>query len=455
MSNDDFEFEGRLTETVSRRNSNPNLVIGAVAVGAAAVFIGLVAYTSNARKPKKPPESSESFNTARMEPGLGFERPATKEENKMVLPPATPVTPPVAQTPIIVPADQGPVDDSAAREAAEREKLRKEEEARRLARLRSPMIVVDARDAQAAAAENGSVRVQGGPNEEPDENRRFQQTVSREEVEVAKARQNTRTDALVPQGTFIRASLETAIQSDLPGMVRAITTEDVYSFDGRRVLIPKGTMLTGEYRSAIARGQTRVFVIWTRLLRADGVSLNLGSGGSDDLGRAGMAGEVDNHYFERFGSAILLTLVGGVTQAAGSISQFLNGSNNYGNTLVFNPITGQLAPTFNNNGQMLQYGAQIGAQTMARSLTQLAQEALRDSIGIKPTIHIDQGEKVIVFVKRDLDFSSLYPDPVKEALYELRHGAYGTKGRARYPVEPPPALPPASSGTYSRMVTKP
>jgi hypothetical protein len=106
---------------------------------------------------------------------------------------------------------------------------------------------------------------------------------------------------------MIRGVLETAIQSDLPGMVRAITSEDVYSFDGRRVLIPQGTMLTGEYRSALSRGQTRVFLIWTRLLRSDGVSLIINSYGTDGLGRSGLAGEVDRHFFERFGAATLLT----------------------------------------------------------------------------------------------------------------------------------------------------
>ncbi len=108
-----------------------------------------------------------------------------------------------------------------------------------------------------------------------DPNRHF---LANAEQDVARAHavKYKRTDALVPQGYMIRGVLETAMQSDLPGNVRAITTEDVYSFDGRRVLIPKGTMLTGEYRSGLTRGQTRVFIVWTRMLRADGVSLMLG-----------------------------------------------------------------------------------------------------------------------------------------------------------------------------------
>ncbi|PLU75281.1 conjugal transfer protein TrbI, partial [Sinorhizobium medicae] len=78
----------------------------------------------------------------------------------------------------------------------------------------------------------------------------------------AKARQIERIDALIPEGTLIPGILETAINSDLPGQIRAITSQDVYSFDGRRVLIPTGTRLIGEYQSEITRGQKRIFVIW-------------------------------------------------------------------------------------------------------------------------------------------------------------------------------------------------
>ena len=120
---------------------------------------------------------------------------------------------------------------------------------------------------------------------------------------------------------MIRATLETAVQSDLPGMVRAITTEDVYSFDGRRILIPKGTMLTGDYRAILTRGQTRVFMVWTRALRSDGVSLSLGSYGTDALGRSGVTGEVDEHYAERFGAAIVLSIVGGASSYLTGLGQ--------------------------------------------------------------------------------------------------------------------------------------
>ncbi|MFW8584645.1 TrbI/VirB10 family protein [Rhizobium beringeri] len=127
------------------------------------------------------------------------------------------------------------------------------------------------------------------------------------------ASRNDRIDALIPQGALIRGVLETAIQSDLPGMVRAVISTDVCSFDGRRILLPKGTMLTGEYKSGMARGQTRVLIVWTRALRSDGTSVALGSYGTDDLGRSGLTGFVDKHYLERFGAAAVLSMVGGVS----------------------------------------------------------------------------------------------------------------------------------------------
>src|SRR5690606_144422 len=129
------------------------------------------------------------------------------------------------------------------------------------------------------------------------------------DVEVAKATKMQNLHALVAQGTMIDGLLETAIQSDLPGMVRAIVSENTYSFDGSQLLIPKGSRLIGRYNSGLVRGQSRVFVIWNRLIRPDGVSVNIGSYGTDDLGRSGLGGVVDTKFFERFGSSVLLSLI--------------------------------------------------------------------------------------------------------------------------------------------------
>lgn len=355
-------------------------------------------------------------------PPLPAQPPATVALPPPVDPPAPPPTVPAVAEP--APDDEGEpmstmVDDSEARRLAELERQRlAEEERRRWERLRAKQIVSD------GAASGGVSDVPGGDpvplkgedpdatgetggGEEADPQRRFLSQQSNAGFDVASASKNERIDALVPQGTMIRAVLETAIQSDLAGMVRAVTSEDVWSFDGRRVLIPSGSRLIGEYQSGIATGQTRVFIVWTRMLRSDGVSVQLGSIGTDELGRTGMTGIVDNHYVKKFGSAILLSVVGGATQFLANYGQ-RNSSNNEDEE--------------NEDGQNAR---EIAAQQISQSLNNMAEEALKDNLQIKPTIHVDQGSRVIVFVRRDLDFSSLYPDPVKEALRELRRERAG------------------------------
>ena len=110
----------------------------------------------------------------------------------------------------------------------------------------------------------------------------------------------------VIQGTLIPAVLETAIDTDVPGYVRAVVSQDVRSFDGSRVLIPRSSRLIGEYKAASQAGQRRAYLMWTRLVRPDGVSVALASPAADFSGQAGIGGQVNSHFFSRFGSAILL-----------------------------------------------------------------------------------------------------------------------------------------------------
>jgi type IV secretion system protein VirB10 len=175
----------------------------------------------------------------------------------------------------------------------------------------------------------------------------------------------------VPQGTMIPAVLETALNSDLPGFTRAVVSRDVRSFDGSAVLIPRGSRVIGQYKSAAAQGQSRAFVVWTRILRPDGGSIQIGSAGADDLGRAGMAGKVDRHFFEQFSGAILLTVLeGGLTAL----------SNNPSTTVVVGSSSGG------------------GLGAAASALTPQA---------IPPTIKVAQGSPIRIFVARDLDFTPL------------------------------------------------
>lgn len=173
---------------------------------------------------------------------------------------------------------------------------------------------------------------------------------------------------VVPQGTVIPAVLETAINSDLPGYTRAIVSRDIRSFDGTAVLVPRGSRLVGQYKSGLTTGETRAFIIWDRLIRPDGLSVQLASPATDDLGQAGSSGNVDNHFVARFGAAVLLSIVNGLASG-------LSKSNS---TIV------------------------IGSSTEASSI---ANSALQANVSVPPTIHVPQGTPIEVFAARDLDFA--------------------------------------------------
>jgi len=264
-------------------------------------------------------------------------------------------------------------------------------------RFRSKLVVID----NAPSGSAGSLT--GGEGEGPtvageDRSSKFLAAAAGIGDRSAKARKIERIDALVPEGTLIPGILETAIVSDLPGQVRAIVSQDVYSFDGRRILIPTGTRLIGEYQSEVTRGQTRIFVVWTRMLRDDGVSVRLNSIGADSLGRAGLTGRVDKKFRERFGAAILLSVVG-----AGA-----------------SYLTGYGSQTATGDSDGAQRAEELARETLAQTFSDMANQALGDSLRIPPTISVSQGERIFVFVRQDLDFSAMYEDPVTEALKEIR-----------------------------------
>ena len=183
----------------------------------------------------------------------------------------------------------------------------------------------------------------------------------------AQARAMTNPSTTVTEGTMIPAILETAINTDVPGYVRAVVSQDVRSFDGTKVLVPRSSRLIGQYQSGVQQGQKRAYVIWTRLIRPDGASVNIASPAVGFDGTTGLEGKVNNHFFRRFGSAMLLSVVGGLGAiASGGTSVVLGGA-------------GQSA-------------ASIAAQQDGQ---------------ISPTIRVRMGEPIRVFTARDLDFSSV------------------------------------------------
>ncbi len=359
--------------------------------------------------PEQPrPESvrgDEEFTTTTFRPP-SFLREGEKQPEKDPEPIIKLPDPPVEEekeqpsdtTKFEVPAPPG-IAETIDEKAAEPEKIEEFPK-----RFLSEQVVIDS-----TKTENGGdtlgAGTEGGPTVAgEDRNSKFLASASAIGDRSAKARQIERIDAMIPEGTLIPGILETAINSDLPGQIRAITSQDVYSFDGRRILIPTGTRLIGEYQSEVTRGQKRIFVIWTRLLRDDGVTVRLNSIGTDSLGRSGLTGLVDNKWRERFGSAILLSIVG-----AGSSYLTGYGSNQYS------------SGNGNDGSTDSDRAAELARETIAQTFSDMANQALAENLKIPPTISVHQGERIFVYVRQDLDFSAMYPDPVEEALKEIKH----------------------------------
>ncbi|WP_208438048.1 type IV secretion system protein VirB10 [Bartonella taylorii] len=195
---------------------------------------------------------------------------------------------------------------------------------------------------------------------------------------------------IIAMGTSIPCILETALNSDQPGFASCIINRDILSDNGRVVLLDKGTQVVGEYRGGIKQGQSRLFVLWTRAKTPTGVIIPLASPATDSLGRAGFDGNIDTHWWERFGSSLLLTVIDGVTTN----------------------LTNRMQKKSNKAGANNSAGGGFeGADNVGKDTASIA---LENQINIPPTLEKFQGELVNIFVARDLDFSSVYKLAVKE-----------------------------------------
>jgi type IV secretion system protein VirB10 len=178
---------------------------------------------------------------------------------------------------------------------------------------------------------------------------------------------------MLPKGAFIDCTLETAISSALPGMTTCVTATDTFGADGNIVLLERGSKLVGETRGEVSQGKPRLFVLWTEARTPTGVVVPLASPGTDELGRSGLSGTIDRHWWLRFGTAILITVIDGAVQS-------LTESHGNGGTIVLNPSTS----------------------------SDVATEVLRGTLDIPPTIDKAQGDRIEILVARDVDFRSVY-----------------------------------------------
>ncbi|WP_455481900.1 type IV secretion system protein VirB10 [Bartonella sp. B35(2025)] len=183
-------------------------------------------------------------------------------------------------------------------------------------------------------------------------------------------------DLLITQGTQIDCTLETKIITTQPGMTTCHLTRDVYSTSGRVVLLDRGSKVVGFYQSGLQQGQARVFVQWSRVETPSGVIINLDSPSTGSLGEAGIGGWVDRHFWERFSGAIMISIV-----------------SDFGEWL---------------KSKMINTAKDSPQPSNAQNAESIVMETLQNSINIVPTLYKNQGERVNIFVARDLDFSNVY-----------------------------------------------
>lgn len=182
---------------------------------------------------------------------------------------------------------------------------------------------------------------------------------------------------VLPKGTFINCIMETAVDTTVPGMTSCRIPENVFSMDGRTLLVEAGSRAFGEYRGAVAHGVDRIFMLWTQIETPHGVIVDLGSPAADSLGRAGVTGEVDHHWWRRFGNALLFSIIDDAFQfAMEKASESDNSINNYSST--------------------------------DSGMSSFLSQVMRETGQIPPTIRMNQGARVGIFVARNIDMSSVY-----------------------------------------------
>lgn len=186
----------------------------------------------------------------------------------------------------------------------------------------------------------------------------------------------------IAAGTMINCGAITELDTTVPGFVSCKVSREVRSADGSVVLIDKNAVMTGEVSAGILQGQARAFVLWSRVRNQDGAVAYLDAPGTNRLGSAGVPGQVDTHFWERLGQAMMVS--------------------------VFSDLSRGVMQSLINSTQKGSSNTNVNLDDSSNSQEQLASEVLRATINIPPTLTVNHGETVSVFVPRDVDFSDVY-----------------------------------------------
>lgn len=227
--------------------------------------------------------------------------------------------------------------------------------------------------AQPAVANHGVPAVRNGST--PPKNG-FDEKLKPSQLVAGVAAQRPDLSTLLRRSTNITCGQYTYIKTTNPGAATCVVSKDVYSANGDLVLIERGSMVFGEVREGMSQGQDSIPVLWSRIDTPTGVTVDINSLGTDALGASGVPVEVDNHLMQRFGGAVMLSLISDIGQALSNRA---------------------------NNGQ-----GTIRLSTTSTAGQDLATKTLENTINIPPTGFSPNGKVINILLLRDMDFRSVY-----------------------------------------------
>lgn len=363
-----------LDEGAPETSARPGRVLAVVGiVGLVLAFLLYNIFSSGEKKVVKKPEGSVAAPENVAPPPLPVDQ--------LIPPPSAP--PPILNTPSLPPPATSldiiqPKEDAASKQQA-------------MARMKSKMFV-DAPSGLDFGSGSSSSATEQAQQASPggDPNAAFMNNVANTKAQRVQATRIGDLSRTIAQGRIIQATMESALNTDLPAPIRAVVSRDTYGEAGREPLIPKGSRLIGTYNTDITGAQSRVFVVWTRVIRPDGVDVQLGSPLVDQIGQAGVGGQIDTKFQAIFSRSILASVVS-ITAAIAS-DEVSGGSTTTSNTGTGSTTTGDAATT-----------ATVDA---LNRLGGVSDNFIKRFIDVRPTILVDQGTPVNVFVNRDLVFPS-------------------------------------------------
>lgn len=347
------------------------VIVASMAIAGYAMWAGMHG-SQTAHIEKKP----EMFANTLPKYSFGKDDGSSRFEHKPQLS-APPPAPPVVT---VSPSSSKSADLASDGLGGEQEHKKTPEELANDRRLEADFSTENAASTSSGAASNDDDNDHSGPKENQD-SAALEQRLNVHQMTPAVAGRMRHQNMTIASGTIIPCGTQEEIDTGLPGGITCRVSQDVWSVNGKVRLIDKGAIVDGQIASGATFGQKRVFVNWVRLRNPDGVVITLDSEGVNDLGSGGYEASVNNHFWDRFGDAILVSVF-----------------SDLGQTMI-QAVTNLAAKA---------HTTSVSTNEVSSSTQQLAQEALQAKLNIPPSLYKQQGAAVNIYVARDLDFSKVY-----------------------------------------------